>query len=51
MYGDGTVRYFWSQFVAQGYQILESVSLVDLDAFSEGIDIIDRVEGLYFDLT
>ncbi|CAM6094528.1 unnamed protein product [Calypogeia fissa] len=48
---EGTARYFWLNFVAQGHHLLESVSTVDLDAFTEGVNILLRVEQLYFHLT
>ncbi|CAM6094634.1 unnamed protein product [Calypogeia fissa] len=51
MSGEGTARFSWLSFVAQGRQLLESVSLVDLDAFTEGVNILIRVEQLYFHLT
>ncbi|CAM6094544.1 unnamed protein product [Calypogeia fissa] len=51
MSGEGTARYFWLNFVAQGCHLLESVSTVDLDAFTEGVNILLRVEQLYFHLT
>ncbi|CAM6094558.1 unnamed protein product [Calypogeia fissa] len=51
MSGEGTARYFWLNFVAQGRHLLESVSTVDLDAFTEGVNILLRVEQLYFHLT
>ncbi|CAM6091259.1 unnamed protein product [Calypogeia fissa] len=51
MSGEGTTRYFWLNFVAQGRHLLESVSTVDLDAFTEGVNILLRVEQLYFHLT
>ncbi|CAM6094466.1 unnamed protein product [Calypogeia fissa] len=51
MSGEGTARYFWLNFVAQGRHLLESVSTVDLDAFTKGVNILLRVEQLYFHLT
>ncbi|CAM6102936.1 unnamed protein product [Calypogeia fissa] len=51
MSGEGTTRYFWLNFVAQGRHLLESVSTVDLAEFTRGVDTLARVEQLYFHLT
>ncbi|CAM6091094.1 unnamed protein product [Calypogeia fissa] len=51
MFGDGTTRFFWLSFVAQGRQILESVIQVNLEEFDKGVNILIRIEQLYFHLT
>ncbi|CAM6094663.1 unnamed protein product [Calypogeia fissa] len=48
---DGTTRFFWLSFMAQGRQLLESVSLVNLEEFDEGVNILIIIKQLYFHLT
>ncbi|CAM6084966.1 unnamed protein product [Calypogeia fissa] len=42
-----TMPYFWMHFVAQTRLILESISLANIEEFSLGAGLIDKVEGLY----
>ncbi|CAM6094062.1 unnamed protein product [Calypogeia fissa] len=44
---NGTMHYFLMHFVAQARQILESISLVNIEEFSLGAAVIDRIEALY----
>ncbi|CAM6090560.1 unnamed protein product [Calypogeia fissa] len=48
---NGMARLFWTRFVKQARHLLEAISLIDIESFHDGADIIARIEGLYTHLT
>ncbi|CAM6104268.1 unnamed protein product [Calypogeia fissa] len=48
---NGTTRYFWMHFVQQGRLINESIADTNTPLFSKQVEVLYRVETLYFHLT
>ncbi|CAM6082638.1 unnamed protein product [Calypogeia fissa] len=48
---NGTARLFWKRFVQQARHLLDIISQTNTKLFTDGADIIVRIEGLYTHLT